>query len=278
MCASSPSFSTTGASFQQLRVFSLHCLLQRNKGFSGKLTALAMKVLSPHFFFHFPFHLLSSSSSCPKSCLCFFSLVFSRSFLLFSCLVSPLSSSLAFFSCLSFSVSRSLSSFSLYLSLRVMLVVLCCVVCVVVVVVCVWCVCVCVCVCCGTLKKRGKKTCVDSKTAPCVHSKRSHLYRHHAHMCFNMKVSKILRPLSSLASFRTRLKCTSTSFGPTVLPILQQEVIPQQRHNPSHVLLTVSVSFFLMLHFLSLLLSTKLHFSFRFDLSSSQSFHCSPMQ
>ena len=76
---------------------------------------------------------------------------------------------------------------------------LCCVVCVIVVVVCVWCVCVClvrvcvflcvsvcVCVCCGTLKNVEKNPCVNSKTPPCAHSKRPRVYRHHAHMCFNM--------------------------------------------------------------------------------------------
>ena len=56
-------------------------------------------------------------------------------------------------------------------------VVLCVVVVVVmlVVVVCVF-VYVCVSVCCGTLKKRGKNQCVDSKTPPCVHSQSVPVY------------------------------------------------------------------------------------------------------
>ena len=43
----------------------------------------------------------------------------------------------------------------------------------------------CVCVCYGTVTKREKNR-VDSKTPPCVHSKRPRVCRHHAHMCFNM--------------------------------------------------------------------------------------------
>ena len=38
------------------------------------------------------------------------------------------------------------------------------------------------CVWCGTMKN---PVC-PSKTLPCVHSKRPRVYRHHAHMCFNM--------------------------------------------------------------------------------------------
>ena len=136
---------------------------------------------------------------------CFFSLLFSRSSLLlsclssfvFTCLFSPLSSSLVFsrpsssifsfllfsfiFSCLFSSLLFHLLVSSLSLSVSVW----CCVVCVVVVVVLLLVV-VCVCVCCGTLKKREKSPCVDSQTPPCVHAKRPHVCRHHAHMCFNM--------------------------------------------------------------------------------------------
>ena len=44
---------------------------------------------------------------------------------------------------------------------------------------------VCVCVL-RHAEKCGKNRCVDSKTPPCVHSKRPRVCRHHAHMCFNM--------------------------------------------------------------------------------------------
>ena len=85
-------------------------------------------------------------------------------------------------------------SLSLYLCLRVMLCCVVCIVCVVVVVVvvllvvvvCVWCVCL-VSVCLlRHAEKTWKNPCVDSKTPPCVHSKRPRVCRHHAHMCFNM--------------------------------------------------------------------------------------------
>ena len=138
-------------------------------------TAVALSLVSS-LFSSLVFHLLSSLSSFIFSGL---------SSSLFSCRVSPFSSSLVFhllsslfivvlsllfhlllpslscliFSCLSFSVSLSLS---LCLSVSVSVL-----------------------VCCGTLKK-WKKPCVDSKTPPCEHSKRPRVYRHHAHMCFNM--------------------------------------------------------------------------------------------
>ena len=48
-----------------------------------------------------------------------------------------------------------------------------------VVVVCVWCV-------LRHAEKMWKNPCVDSKTPPCVHSKRRRVCRNHAHMCFNM--------------------------------------------------------------------------------------------
>ena len=106
------------------------------------------------------FSSLDFLSSCLLSSLLsiFSSLVLSLLFhlLLPSCLVV--------FSCLSFSVfSFSLSlSVSLCLCLRVDV------------------------VCCGTLKNLEKKQCVDSKTPPCVHSKRPRVCRQHAQMCFNM--------------------------------------------------------------------------------------------
>ena len=121
--------------------------------------------------------LLSSSSSCLFSCLAssllssLFSLLSSLAFL--SCLVF----SFLDFTCLSFSVSLCSC-----LSLSP-----CCVVCGVCrcgrgVVggrdVCLVCVCVCVFVCCDTVKKR-EKTCVDSRTLPCVRSKRLRVCRHH---------------------------------------------------------------------------------------------------
>ena len=37
-------------------------------------------------------------------------------------------------------------------------------------------------VCCGTLKKRGKTQCVDSKNT-CVCTFKTSVYGHHAHMC-----------------------------------------------------------------------------------------------
>ena len=152
-------------------------------------------------FAHVQVHQLQSrlySSFSLSSSLLFFivSLLFSFifSFLLFSCLFSFLVSSSLFLSCLVFSflvlslfLCLSLS-LSLCLCLRVVL--LWCVSlwswC------CCWSLCVCLCVCvrvcvyCGTLKKREKKPCVDSKTPPCVHSKRPRVCRQHTHMCFHM--------------------------------------------------------------------------------------------
>ena len=136
------------------------------------------------FIFSLLFHLVSSFSfifsrffilSLLLSC---FSLLFH---LLLSCLVSPLSSSPAFLS-LSVSVSLSLS-----LCLRVMLCVVLCGVCrcgrgvVGGRGVCLVCVCV-----LRHAEQTWKNPCVDSKTSPCVHSKRPRVYGHHAHMCFNM--------------------------------------------------------------------------------------------
>ena len=109
---------------------------------------------------------------------------------LFSCLVSPLPSSLSLCPCLlslsvsglcglSFVLSLSLESVSVSVSLKTVSVSVsvsvCC--CVLVCVVCaVWC------VACDTMKN----SVCPLNTSPCVRSKRPRVYRHHAHTCFNM--------------------------------------------------------------------------------------------
>ena len=134
---------------------------------SSSLFSLLFSCLSSSLFsslvLSFLFHLLSSFifsflffSFLVLSCLVF-------SFLVLSCLVSL---SLSLFLCL-----LPLSSFSVFF-LSPCDVVLC--------------VCVCVFACIAARWKKVKNPCVDSKTPPRVHSKRSHVCQHHAHMCFNV--------------------------------------------------------------------------------------------
>ena len=131
-------------------------VLKHKKNLFFHLYLFSFSLSSSLFFF-----ILSLLSSFIFSCL-FSSLLFhllvsslflSRSSLFLSSLFSLLASSSLFLSCLLFSC--------LVLSLSVSVSVWCCVL---------WC-----CV-----------VCVDSKTPPCVHSKRPRVCRHHAHMCFNM--------------------------------------------------------------------------------------------
>ena len=68
----------------------------------------------------------------------------------------------------------------------VVFVCLCVCVCVLVCVVCVFVVCVCVCVCLWCVVVFGV-WCGTQKKPPCVDSKRPRVYRHHAHMCQNMR-------------------------------------------------------------------------------------------
>ena len=150
-----------------------------------------LSLILPCFFSSLVLLLLSSSLSLLFSCLSSSLLLSCLSSFTFSCLVSSLLFHLLLPSCL---VSSSLVSLPLSLFLCLCLRVMLCVVvfggvCVVVcVVVCVCCgVCVCVCVCCGTLKKRAKNSVWIQKTAPCVHSIRPRVYRHHAHMCYHMR-------------------------------------------------------------------------------------------
>ena len=172
-------------------------------GFEGSETLFGKKnhlslFISPFILsllFHpvssFLFHLLSSFSSCLFFSLssslfffvlslllsCSFSLLFFRSSLVLSRLLfSSLVFSFLFLSCLSFCLPVSLC-FSLSLSVSVCLClcvslsvsVWCCVL---------WCVCVVLCV-----ARLGTQ-----KTPPCVDSKRPRVYRHHAHMCYHMRV------------------------------------------------------------------------------------------
>ena len=172
--------------------------------FSSSLFSLffILSLLSSLIFsliFSFIFHLLLPPclvlsclvlSCLVLSCLVLSCLVLSclvLSCLVLSCLVlSCLVLSCLVLSCLVLScLSLFLSSFSVFLCLSVSVSVWCCVVLCGVVGRGV-CLCVCVCVCCGTLKKREKNACVDSKTPPCVHSKRLCVCRHHAHVCFNI--------------------------------------------------------------------------------------------